>query len=380
MSVSKKQNGGYYAIKGFTYQFDKSLLEILNNQTQDVELEQIQDIGVSNYYIQVKYKETQNYADSKIKPAVLQLLKCFIVDKNKKFKLYSYFKDKSSQVTTLTENQLNQVLGSDSSQYTQDDKKTFIENFILEFSSNFEKQFSDLVKLIKTCFQLKTEEEAATYHAIFKANLFDIAIRKNPKQRTINYKKLKGVINSSEKIIFDLAYCKYLKTERYLKYVKKEYFTFKKVNIPNKQRLFVIEIDNSVKDGDVIQVVTNIKNRYFKKDTSPAPYICLFGIDNEKIANLKQKLWDKGLIFSDGTHFDRDKFRMIDLIADTHNNNCGITFKLLSLNQLPLFFKKKHPDETFVFLTSGDGEWRTKVKEYKEIYISRTKNIIKIIQ
>ena len=130
MSVSKKQNGGYYAIKGFTYQFDKSLLEILNNQTQDIELEQIQDIGVSNYYIQVKYKETQNYADSKIKPAVLQLLKCFIVDKNKKFKLHSYFKDKSSQVTTLTENQLNQVLGSDSSQYTQDDKKAFIENFI----------------------------------------------------------------------------------------------------------------------------------------------------------------------------------------------------------------------------------------------------------
>ncbi len=380
MKTSREQNGGYYAIKGFTYQFDKSLLEILNNQTQDVELEQIQDIGVKDYYIQVKYKETQNYADSKIKPAVLQLLKCFIRDRNKKFKLYCYFKDKSSQVTTLTEDQLNQIMGSDSDQYTQDDKKAFIENFTLEFSSNFEKQFSGLVKLIKACFQLKTEEEATTYHAIFKANLFDIAIRKNPKQRTINYKKLKGVVNSSEKIIFDIAYCKYLKTERYLKYVKKEYFTFKKVNIPNKQRLFIIETDNSVKDGDAIQVITNIKNRYFKKDASPAPYICLFGIDSEKIADLKQKLWDKGLIFSDGTHFDRDKFRMSDLIADTHNNNGGITFKLLSLDQLPAFLKKKRPDETFVFLTSGDGEWRTKVKEFKEFYIGRTKNIIKIIQ
>lgn len=380
MSVSREQNGGYYAIKGFTYQFDKSLLEILNNQTQNVELEQIQDIGINDYYIQVKYKETQNYADSKIKLAVLQLLKCFINDKNKKFKLYCYFKDKSSQVTTLTETQLDQILSSDSGQYTQDDKKAFIENFTLEFSNNFEKQFSGLIKLIKTSFQLKSEEEATTYHAIFKANLLDVAIKKNTKLRVINYTKLKGVINSKEKVIFDIAYCKYLKIERYLKYLKKEYFTFKKVNIPNKQRLFVIEIDSSVKDGDIIQVITNIKNRYFKKDASPAPYICLFGIDNEKIANLKQKLWDKGLIFSDGTHFDRDKFRISDLIADTHNNNCGITLKLLSLDQLPLFFKKKHPDETFVFLTSGDGEWQTKVKEFKEFYIDRTRNIIKIIQ
>lgn len=380
MSNIKEQNGGYYAIKGFTYQFDKSILEILNNQTQDVKLEQIEDIGISDYYIQVKYKETQNYSDSKIKPAVLQLLKCFIDNKKNKFKLYCYFKDKSSQIKTLTENQLDQILGTDSSQYTQDDKQAFIENFTLEFSSNFEKQFSDLIKLIKSCFELKTEEEATTYHAIFKANLFSIAIRKNPKQRTINYKKLKEVSNSNEKIIFDAAYCKYLKTERYFKYIKKEYFTFKKVNIPNKQRLFVIQTDNSVKDGDVIQVITNIKNRYFKKDTSPAPYICLFGIDNEKIANLKQKLWDKGLIFSDGTHFDRDKFRVADLIADTHDNNCGITFKFLSLNQLPLFFKKKHLDETFVFLTSGDGEWRTKIKEFKEFYVDCTKNITKIIQ
>ena len=99
-------------------------------------------------------------------------------------------------------------------------------------------------------------------------------------------------------------------------------------------------MDSSTKDGDVIQIITNIKNRYFKKDTSPAPYVCLFGIDNERIANLKQKLWDKELIFSDGTHFDRDKFRMADLIADTHYNNCGITFKLLSLDQLPFFSKE----------------------------------------
>lgn len=380
MSINDTKNGGYYAVKGFTYQFDKSLLEILSNQGLDVRIEQIQDIEVNNYYIQVKYRETQNYADSKIKLPVLQLLKCFLDDKNKKFKLYCYFKDKSSQIITLTEAELDQILGSDSGQYTQDDKKAFIDNFILEFSNNFEKQFSDLIKLIKSSFQLKSEEEATTYHAIFRANLFDIAIKKNSRLRTISFIKLKNIINSKEKIIFDAAYCKYLKTERYLKYIKGEYFTFKKLNIPNKDRLFIIEIDNSTKDCDIIQIVTNIKNKYFKKDTSPAPYICLFGIDDAKISRLKQKLWDKGLMFSDGTHFDGDKFRINDLVINTNNNNCEVTFKLLSLDRLALLFKKKKLDETFVFLTSGGGGWRAKVKEFKEFYIGRTKNIIKIIK
>ncbi len=382
MTTSREQNGGYYAIKGFTYQFDKSLLEILNNQSQDVELEQIQDIGIDDYYIQVKYKETQNYADSKIKPAVLQLMKCFLDDRRKKFKLYCYFKDKSSQIITLTEGQLDQILSSDSSAYTQSDKQAFLANFSLEFSENFEKQFSSLIELIKSCFQLKNEEEATTYHAIFRANLFDVAIKKNPKQRTINYEKLKSIISNKERIIFEVAYYKYLKTERYLKYLKKEYFTFTKLNIPNKDRLFVIEVDTLAKDGDIIQIITNIKNRYFKKCSSPAPYICLFGVGlkADRVASLKQKLWDKGLTFSDGTHFDKDKFRIVDLITDTHNDNCGIAFKILSLDQLPAFFKKKRPDEAFVFLTSGDGEWRKKIKEFKEFYIGRTKNIIKIIQ
>jgi len=380
MTSLKEQNGGYYAIKGFTYQFDKTLLEVLNNKTQDVELEQIQDIGVNDYYIQVKYKEAQNYNDSKIKKAVLQLLKLFIDDKNKRFILYCYFKDRSSQITVLTDDQLDKILGSDADNYTQDDKKDFCKKFTLEFSCNFEKQFSDLIKLIKISFNLKNEEEAATYHAIFKANLFDIAIKKNIKERTINYKKLHIVASSKEKIIFDVAYCKYLKTEKYIQFLKREYFTFKSVNTPNKERLFVIEVDNYVRNGDIVQIITNIRNKYFKKDTSPAPYICFINTNEERITTLKQIFWDKGLFFSDGTHFNKDKFRITDIILDTHKSNCDQKFKLLLINQLPLLLKNKRLDETFVFLTSSDGEWRKKIKEFKEFYIGRTKNIIKIIK
>jgi hypothetical protein len=87
----KIEDGGYYALKGFAFQFNKSLLEVLENQESDVEIEQIQDIGVDNYYIQVKYHETQTYANWKIKKPMVQLLEYSKSDKSRNFCLYCYF-------------------------------------------------------------------------------------------------------------------------------------------------------------------------------------------------------------------------------------------------------------------------------------------------
>ena len=108
----KIEDGGYYALKGFAFQFNKSLLEVLENQESDVEIEQIQDIGVDNYYIQVKYHETQTYANWKIKKPMVQLLEYSKSDKSRNFCLYCYFNDKSPERVTLTEDDLDQILGT----------------------------------------------------------------------------------------------------------------------------------------------------------------------------------------------------------------------------------------------------------------------------
>ena len=55
------KDGGYYAIKGFDYQIDKTILEVLKqpNGDEEVAIEQIQDINTNSYVIQDKYKETK---------------------------------------------------------------------------------------------------------------------------------------------------------------------------------------------------------------------------------------------------------------------------------------------------------------------------------
>jgi len=72
-------DGDYYAIKGFEYQIDKTLLKILNTKEDDrkINIENIQDIDSNDFVMQIKYKETQSYPSNKIKEPVLQLIEEF---------------------------------------------------------------------------------------------------------------------------------------------------------------------------------------------------------------------------------------------------------------------------------------------------------------
>jgi len=57
--------GGYYAIKGFLYQFDKTLIEVITNPQTSVAFENRQDIDYEDYVLQFKHKETQDYTPRK---------------------------------------------------------------------------------------------------------------------------------------------------------------------------------------------------------------------------------------------------------------------------------------------------------------------------
>jgi hypothetical protein len=203
-SKKQMQMGGYYAIKGFIYQFDKSILEVLKNKKINITIEQIQDIGINNYYIQVKYKETQNFAYSKIKKAIRQLFREFVADKKAKSHLYCYFKDKSPSSIKLTTTELKKILLTNKDHYLQKDILLFSKNFSLEFSDDFIHQFEEAIKEIKKAFGLKNDEEAIVYHGILRGRLLEVAIEKNPQKRVINFEKISRFVEEKEKTIFIL--------------------------------------------------------------------------------------------------------------------------------------------------------------------------------
>ena len=68
-----QEEGGYYAIKDFLYQYDKAILEILSrDEGVPVYIERIQDIDCENYVLQVKHKEAADYSASKIREPIIK--------------------------------------------------------------------------------------------------------------------------------------------------------------------------------------------------------------------------------------------------------------------------------------------------------------------
>lgn len=55
-----EEEGGYYAIKGFSYQYIVSLIEMLNckDENKVFSFEQFQDFNDNELIYQMKYKET----------------------------------------------------------------------------------------------------------------------------------------------------------------------------------------------------------------------------------------------------------------------------------------------------------------------------------
>lgn len=379
--VSSDSDGGYYAIKGFLFQFDKTLMTILQNPDTTIEVEQTQDVGVNKVYTQIKHKETQDYAPSKVKKAVKQLLSEYKLDTQSNYSLYCYFKNRQPEELTLDDKELNKILGDDAVSYSPGIKAGFLKNFTLVFANDFESQLDNLLSKIKDVFSLKDTSEALVYYALMRSKIMNLAIIKERAKRAVTLNSLRAMVGENEKVIFDLSYSKFLGNEEYLSFIKKEYFVFKGgVNIPNKERLLAIGLDATVTDAEVIEIIQKIQKRFYSRDNSPAPYIHLHDVDENRLHTIKQQLWGKKLYFADGTHFHGDKFRLEDLVESTHDIKANvIKFKLIGAQNLEDVTKSVRFDEVFAFLNAKSSALLELSNIAKTFYIEKTTNILKVL-
>lgn len=332
-----KDDGGYYAIKGFLYQFDKTMIELLNNHEDTIiYIEKIQDINYEDYIIQVKHKETAKFSNSKVREPIIQLLDLYSKDNSKKFCLYGYFEDRTPEVITFTKvEQLNEILkyrDADKTdalelRFPQALRESFINNFSLCFGEDFENQFKYLIGEIKSVFNLNTVDEAIIYHSLIREKLFELAIKEDEQERSITRRQLEMYLSKCNKNIFYGYYDMFMGREKYIALVKKEYFTIKSANLNNFERLFIIDCIGDYNETTIRKIIDNISNKYYRKNKSPAPYICFRMISCDVLRNVKRALLDDEVKFSDGTYFDGDRFRVSTLKNDGHAN--GTTVKII---------------------------------------------------
>ena len=223
----------------------------------------------------------------KIKKPTQQLIDMFVADQTQKFCLYCHFKNKPPLKWKLKLEDLEKILGNEANNYPTYLKKDFLNNFFIQFSEDYETQFSQAIELIKLSFSLADDSKAYLYHSLLRSKLFDISI-KSISERKISRKDFNRFVNDAEKTIFYKAYSKYLDKSKYERLVKKEFFTFKVANIENFERLFVIQCDRKKVKVELSKIIQSLSNKYYKAGKSPQPYVCFRNLDPQEIIALKK--------------------------------------------------------------------------------------------
>ena len=324
-------DGGYYAIKGFEFQIDKTILELFKaDDTTPVCLEQIQDINTNDFVMQVKYKETQKYTPAKIKEPVIQLINEYQKFPTKKYYLYCYFNDVKEEKRNFTSSELDRILGNKKDNFTKPIKDSFLSNFKLHFSKSFQEQFIQAVKIIKSNSDCSNFDEALVHYGSIASHLRKIVTNNlDIKNRTCTKSNILAIITGNRKTVFDSAYRIYKGKQQYIAEIKRRYFTYR--NIDNWERFFIIELSGSEDVSAIKTTVLNIKRKFYKKLVrgikSGAPYIYFINISKDNLKRLKTELIAENNIIKDGYDFMDSDFQIKSLkVKSTIENEVSIKF------------------------------------------------------
>lgn len=293
-------DGGYYAIKGFEFQFDKTLIEALDSADENAVLciEQIQDINNSDFVMQVKYKEASKLTPSVIREPIIQLIEEFQNDKSKKYILYCYFSDTNGHSENVDLTFLNNILGKEQGRFTATDKNDFLNAFELRFSETFQAQFETALNKLQSLSFVNSKDDAIYFYSILVDYLRKKVVDNSPSNQTgrqITRRELVDYLNKGRKIIFLNSFKEYKGEQEYFKLLKARF----KKPIKNQNTIMylgeVAETDSCNLPSFILQL---IEKHYYKATYDVKPLI--FVIPSEKVESVKRYLINQYCPFNDG--------------------------------------------------------------------------------
>jgi hypothetical protein len=350
-------------IKGYFYQFDYSILSLLNltDPGGSIEIECIEDIDVNTATettaIQCKYYAKTEYNHSVIKEPIMYMLTHFrdlkvSSGKQVNYLLRGYYESGQDKITTpididflkknfLTYTRAEDVGGTktkvthfhhDELGLTDIDLTEFLTYLKIDVNAE---EFSAQFKSI--CSKLKAEFGSTDFSAeyFFYNNALrvikELSIKPLAQDRTITRYAFFDLINT-KKLLFNEWFVQIKGIKGHLAALRREFFTF--VNISPFERVFLIE-PNNAKDSqnDIIEIINTIAKKWSKltrRDTTPfCPYVYVHGISDSQLVAIKNQLMTEGILINDGYSFLGADFN-VEIVTKQANHTNGVKLKVLS--------------------------------------------------
>ncbi|MCL7931345.1 DUF4297 family anti-phage-associated protein [Halomonas llamarensis] len=375
-------------ITGYFYQFDKTILELLQQEDTDVSIciEGIEDIDIVNANetnaVQCKYSAKTEYNHSVIKNPIILMLRHFAENRHGdiKYHLYGHYKSGHEKLPALT----CDVLKSNFLTYTKTDKDTdgnkkkitnyvhnelsltdsdleeFLSLLMLDIRApSIEEQYEKIIQEIASIINVSPlEAELYHYNSALKI-IRDLSIEQNRDDRYITKSDFLKRIRVKDEI-FDAWFIKRKGREEYIKSVKREYLS-NGLNMEPFDRFFLIDCNFDENLPELEEVVLLLANKWSKLSKRQKPKFCpsiyLNGLKPDKLIELKNRIYSKGTVFLDPypfkgstlctQHFyaepsieNRVKFKFVDTIEDLKIliNESGSTVEIYQFYKDQIYF------------------------------------------
>ncbi|MWT20814.1 hypothetical protein GP965_07695 [Escherichia coli] len=343
-----------HAIKGYFYQFDKTIVELLYAQDDDdvIYVEGVEDIDLKNAdeitAIQCKYYENTVYNHSVIAHPIRLMLTDYAKRLARKediykYTLYGYYPSGHEKLALpltieylkenfLTYNEfpmINKVktkktilvhedLNIDDQQLTD-----FISLLKVDIhASSYDVQLKNIFTLLSGKFSCTEFEAECYYYNNAISKIKEIATKKDVANRKIIPSEFFSAIDNKN-ILFDLWFGVFRTEIEYCNKLKSELFPAV-MNANNYDRFFLFE-DNNCDVHDYIEIIAIIVKRWSNlrvsrtsKENRFSPYIYIKDMSPERHQILKRELARAGYPPMDGIDFLGDEFSTDSIMKDVN--------------------------------------------------------------
>jgi len=351
-------------IKGYFYQFDLTILELLKltHQNSTVTIEGAEDIDlndVTTTAIQCKYYESTEYNHSVIAKPIRLMLKDFsdrITSGKPKinYKLYGYYKKGQGKLTLplTTQSLIKNFLTYSIKKLKKEEHKilslsasqlqAFISSLTIDINADeFSMQLKKVLREIKKEFNCNDFEAEHLYYANSIVKIKELSILKSITKRTVKRKDFLKSIDNKD-VLHKNWFTQIKERDKHLRAIKKEYFT--SLNTSPYERFFIIEKSNKDTIQDLLEITKLIVKKYSKlrkKEPNPfCPSIHFKGLTKAETKSIMKTLFKSDYIILDGYPFKDASLNTEQLsICPNYYNQIKLKF-LHSINDFKKYKSK----------------------------------------
>ncbi len=344
-------------IKGYFYQFDFSILKILElpNETDSAVIEGIEDLDLKTATeenaIQCKYYSKTEYNHSVISKPIRLMLSHYSEVKNGtkrriNYNLYGFYQSGQHKLTLpididfLKNNFLTYIKDKVKYYHHEDlglsdaDLNDFLTLLTININApEYDAQLKQVFESLKSYFNCTDfEAEHFFYNNSLKV-IKEISIESDINDRRV--RKLEFISRiDSKKILFNEWFVQFKGEKRFYADLRDKYFSA--LNTSPFERFFLIEIshlDYSRADlKELLFIISKKWSRVSKRESKPfCPYVYIHNLSNNELVELKREMYDDDFVIIDGFDFAGSTFSPKSIIRKADFSN---QIKLKFVNEI----------------------------------------------